>query len=108
MGTVIASYKKLCVKIMLAFVAAVLSILLSVAPAKAAEYNCGDYGAGTYQNNVCGASTDSSGGGGNGGGLVDTGQSIWLILLAVLLILAGTIMLYCTRKKMKARLVQNS
>jgi LPXTG-motif cell wall-anchored protein len=79
-------------------------VMGTTASVLADTYNCGVYGAGTYQNNVCGASTDMGG----GGGLVDTGQSIWLILLAVLLILAGTIMLYRTRKKMKARLAQNS
>lgn len=98
----VAQYKSFLHKISLAFVAIVLAIIIAVVPVKAAEYNCGTYSAGVYQNNVCGASTTT-----DDTSLANTGQSIWPILLAVLLILIGTIMLYRTRKKMKARTSQN-
>ncbi len=81
--------------------------LTFVAPviAHADTYNCGAYGSGSYQNNVCGASTDSgssdSSSATDSGSLANTGQNIATILIAVTLIAGGTYLLYRTRKNMK-------
>lgn len=56
-----------------------------------ADYNCGAYGAGTYQNSACGASTGS---GSPLDGLANTGYDVLLpIFLGVALIVAGAILL---------------
>lgn len=53
----------------------------------AADYNCGVYGAGTYQNAACG--TEPA-----GGGLADTGYDVLLpIFLGISLVVAGAILL---------------
>lgn len=93
----VARYKKAFLRTLTSVLIA-LALTFSFTPiaVQADTYNCGAYGAGAYQNNVCGAQDD-------GGGLADTGQKIWPILLAVLLILLGTYTLYRTRKKMKDR-----
>lgn len=96
----LAKYRKMFFKTAAGIFAAAALIFGFSAQALADVYNCGAYGAGTYQNKVCGAAT---GDGADGGGLADTGQTIWMILLAVLLILLGTYVIYRTRKKMNAR-----
>lgn len=56
----------------------------------AADYNCGAYGAGTYQNSTCGASTGS---GSPLDGLANTGYDVLIpIFLGVALIVAGAIL----------------
>jgi hypothetical protein len=86
----------------LALVAA-MSFILSLmlfSPARAAEYGCGAYGRGAYDNGqVCAAATtpDEE----DGGGLGNTGQALSYIIPA-LAILAGTIMLYRLSRKRKA------
>jgi hypothetical protein len=55
-----------------------------------ADYNCGTYGAGTYQNSTCGVSTGS---GSPLDGLANTGYDVLLpIFLGVALIIAGAIL----------------
>lgn len=54
----------------------------------AADYNCGTYGAGTYQNAACGTSPSTG-----GGGLAETGYDILLpIFLGISLVAAGAIL----------------
>jgi hypothetical protein len=54
----------------------------------AADYNCGVYGAGTYQNSTCGAESPS------GGGLADTGYDILLpVFLGISLVVASAVLL---------------
>jgi len=96
---ILVKQKSVLQSLIVAAMVAVALCLLSVLPAMAADYNCGAYGASTYQNSVCGASTGT----GNGGSLENTGQQIWPIAVAVLMILLGTILLFRTRRKMKAR-----
>lgn len=89
-------YKQTIVR--LALVAAmsfVLSLMLFT-PVGAADYNCGTYGAGAYnEGQVCAAATDE-----DDGGLSNTGQALNYIIPA-LAILAGTIMLYRLSRKKK-------
>jgi len=56
------------------------------------SYNCGVYGAGTYNSNECNASTDAGGSAANNGTLADTGYDIILpVALAVSIIVAAII-----------------
>jgi hypothetical protein len=56
----------------------------------AADYNCGAYGAGTYQNNTCGVSPADSG---PLGGLANTGYDVLLpIFLGIALVVASAIL----------------
>ena len=77
--------------------ATVLVFCLCLLPAqlqsvRAADYNCGAYGAGTYDNGgVCGAATTDD-------GLVNTGQAL-AVGVPALMILAGTVLLFRVRKK---------
>lgn len=51
-----------------------------------ADYNCGAYGAGTYQNNACGTSPAD-------GGLANTGYDVLLpIILGIALVVASAIL----------------
>lgn len=90
-------YKQTLIR--LALVAAmsfVLSIML-FRPASAADYNCGAYGAGTYDNGaVCAATTPA-----DSGGLTNTGQALAYGIPAGM-ILTGTIALFKTRKSRKS------
>lgn len=81
------------------FIAAALTALTltltSTVPALAATYNCGAYGRGTYDNGtVCAATTDD-------GGLVNTGEKILPFAIPAVLILAGTGLLFYSRRRMK-------
>jgi len=78
-----------CLAIALVFALAV--------PALAADYNCGAYGAGAYDNgSICGATTTES-----GGGLSNTGQQVLAIAIPAGLIIIGTILLLRVRRKSK-------
>lgn len=85
--------------LLIAVAMAVASCLVAVLPAAAADYNCGAYGASTYSDQACAEGAAGAG----GGALENTGQLVWPIVAAALLILAGTMLLFRTRKKMKAR-----
>lgn len=57
----------------------------------AADYNCGAYGAGTYQNGICGTSPADSSGSASGG-LAETGYDVLLpIFLGIALVIASAI-----------------
>lgn len=77
-----------------AVVALAITPVLSV---RAQEYNCGAYGAGEYGQGVCAAATEEE-----DDSLSDTGQKL-SVLVPALLILGGTVLLFRSRKKMKAR-----
>lgn len=81
---------------------AVLVLSFSFAPlALAADYNCGAYGAGAYdEGGACGTSTTPGGDGDDG--LVNTGQALAFGIPAVL-ILVGTLSLFKLRKSAKHR-----
>ncbi len=72
---------------------AALALCLATTHSAFAAYNCGVYGAGAYDTNTC-STTDN---------LTNTGQSLLPFIIPALLILAGAIVLYRTRRKMKAR-----
>lgn len=92
--TMVLATHKQYIKRFLAGLGVSLALMLAVVtPAFAADYNCGAYGAGTYDNgSVCAATTDD--------GLVNTGQALSLAIPAAL-ILAGTIMLFRVRRKVR-------
>jgi len=74
-----------------------LCLMFSFAvPALAQEsnYSCGAYGASPYQENVCGATTETP-----SSTLENTGQKILPFVIPVAMILAGTLLLYRTRRK---------
>lgn len=77
----------------------VLSLMLFV-PAKAADYNCGAYGGGNYNEGQVCASITGSESGDAGGGLVSTGQAL-SIAIPAFAIIAGTVMLYRLNRKKK-------
>lgn len=80
---------------LVAMISFVLSLML-FSPAKAADYNCGAYGAGAYnEGQVCAATTEDD------GGLANTGERVLSFLIPALLILAGTVMLYRLSRKKK-------
>ena len=66
----------------------------------AANYDCGAYGSGTYnQGQVCGASTTGSSSGTSGGGLVDTGVHVVLPIVLGLAIIVTAIVLFVRKPK---------
>ncbi len=71
--------------------------MLNLLPVKTlAQYNCGAYGADTYNSNTCTTST-----GANGGFLADTGYNVLLPLaLGAAIVIAGIILLV---KRLKRR-----
>ncbi|HTE57258.1 MAG TPA: hypothetical protein VK694_00790 [Verrucomicrobiae bacterium] len=89
---VVATHKQ-SIKRFLAGLGVTLALMLAVVtPAFAADYNCGAYGAGTYDNGaVCGTATTDD-------GLVNTGQALSLVIPAALILL-GTLMLFRVRRK---------
>ncbi len=89
-------YKNALKHTLLTAVLAISCLVGSAVPALAADYNCGAYGVSTYGNNVCTAQQSS------GGSLSNTGQALKFVVPAAL-ILAGTLLLFRTRKKMKSR-----
>jgi len=95
---ILVKQKSVLQSLIVAAMVAVALCLLSVLPAMAADYNCGAYGASTYQNSVAllrgrpGFHLSAS-----------AEKQIWPIAVAVLMILLGTILLFRTRRKMKAR-----
>lgn len=94
---VLQKYKKLTRFVAGAFAALILSF--SSVPVFAAEYNCGAYGRGTYDSGqVCAATTD-----GGGGGLANTGEKVLPFVIPAVLILAGTALLFRSRRRMKQR-----
>lgn len=77
----------------------VMSLMLFI-PANAADYNCGAYGRGTYNNGqVCAAATSEEEAS-EEGDIVNTGQAMSIAIPALALI-AGTAMLYRLSRKKK-------
>ena len=92
----VLKYKAIVRFIAGAFAALVL-MLTSTVPALAANYNCGAYSAGSYDNGSgCAAATAPA-----DGGLVNTGERILAFVIPAALILAGTILLLRSRRRMK-------
>jgi LPXTG-motif cell wall-anchored protein len=66
----------------------------------AATYNCGSYGAGSYNTSGSECTTNSSSSSGSGG-LANTGQSIFLPIAGgvLLIVVAITLLVYTIRRK---------
>ncbi len=67
-------------------------------PARADDYDCGAYGMGTYQGNVCAATAEE---------LTNTGQPLWHFIVPAVLILIGVVWLLRTRRTMNASSTDN-
>lgn len=81
----VEKYKQTIWRLLLVLSMSFVMSLMLFMPAQAAEYNCGAYGAGTYDNGqVCATTTEE---------VADTGQPLAFIIPA-LAILAGVAMLY--------------
>jgi hypothetical protein len=91
-------YKQTIIRLVLVAVMSFTLSLMLFMPAQAAEYNCGAYGRAKYDSGqVCAATTDPES---EEGGLANTGQAL-SIAIPALMIVAGTALLFKTRKHAK-------
>lgn len=90
-------YKPKIIRLFLVGALSFVMALMMFMPASAADYSCGAYGRGTYDNGAVCASTTT----GSDSGLVNTGQAL-LIAVPAGMIVVGTFLLYRLSRKRKS------